>query len=442
MIIDAIGIIQDNKNNIWISTADGINILDLNKGKINYLNKSTGLSTDTVTAIHQDKVNRVWLAGLSGKLNLVDMKNGTIMHYDNVFAKNNRYNVSFSLLDDIRGNVWIGDYSGAGELSNGTVIIIDPANELIKTLKTSDGLTQYSLQRILMDKHGQVWLTTRAGLNMVNRNGNDVQHIGKTDIGTLVEDSQGNIWIGNQSAGIDILNIATGLSRSFTTVLGLSGEFYDMIEDNGKIFLATDKGLDIIDSSRKTIEHIGRLQGLSTDIVTGIMKDNRGMLWVTGVSGAGVDILDLQKNTLQHIGSITQGLYDVSIINITQDNQGRVWFGSILSGGIIDTKNNTIKYLNNLPGLTDSFYSYKSLLEDKQGNMWIGTDKGIYIINKKTDSFFSFSTREGLLDNTIFSLNKYNDQIYVGTASGISILTPPNTQQKTGKLNLMAKLRY
>ena len=84
------------------------------------------------------------------------------------------------------------------------------------------------------------------------------------------------------------------------------------------------------------------------------------------------------------------------LLILTQDNQGRVWFTYHLSGGIIDTKTNTIKYLNNLPGLAD-LDNAKPLLEDKQGNMWMGTSQGIYIINEKTDSFASFSTREGLL---------------------------------------------
>ena len=36
-------------------------------------------------------------------------------------------------------------------------------------------------------------------------------------------------------------------------------------------------------------------------------------------------------------------------------------------------------------------------------------------------------------------MNRYNDQIYVGTAGGISILTPPNGQQRNWKIESYGK---
>ena len=48
---------------------------------------------------------------------------------------------SFSLLNDKRGNIWIGEGMGGNDKPTNGVAIIDPANELIKTMKTSDGLS-------------------------------------------------------------------------------------------------------------------------------------------------------------------------------------------------------------------------------------------------------------------------------------------------------------
>jgi signal transduction histidine kinase/ligand-binding sensor domain-containing protein len=427
-------IIQDNKNNIWISTfINGVNILDIKNGKIKYLNKSRGLSVDSVFVMKEDDRNKVWLSDRYGKLNSIDEKIGTIMNYSHVFAKNGPFDVVIDLLNDNRGNIWIGGYTGQGKPVNGAVII-NPAKESIKTITTSDGLSANQIQRILQDKRGQIWIATAAGLNLIKGNGNDVQHIGKSDIGTLLEDSKGKIWIGNATEGIDILDTVTGLSRSFTTAQGLSNNvMQDMIEDNGKTFITTNGGIDIIDSIRTSIEHIGKDQGLNTDTIIGIIKDKQGLFWVVGYSRFGLDILDLKNNTIHHIG-IAQGLNIKSIYNITQDRLGRIWFTYPLGGGITDTKSNTVKYVNNLPGLTVSNSFSKPLLQDKQGNMWVGTTQGIIIINEKTDSFISFSTRECLLDNNIFSLNKYDDQIYISTGGGINILTPPNAEQKNWKI--------
>ena len=279
---------------------------------------------------------------------------------------------------------------------------------MIKTILPSNGHYPFIFQLALKDKQGQIWLTTRTGLNMLKRNGNDIEHIGEADITTLVEDAQGKVWIGNVSSGVNILDTTTWLSRSFTEVEGLSSnKMEDFFEYNQKIFLSNEGGMDIIDSSRKTIEHIGKTQGLNTNGINGIIKDQYGMFWVTGNSGAGIDVLDLHENTIHHIGA-AQGLDDSSLANTFQDNQGRIWFTTNHGGGIIDTKSNTIKYLNNLPGITVATHG-KPLVEDQQGNMWMGTPLGIYIINEKTDSFKSFSTKEGLIDNRILSFNRHND---------------------------------
>ena len=109
------------------------------------------------------------------------------------------------------------------------------------------------------------------------------------------------------------------------------------------------------------------------------------------------------------------------------------------SGGIyiIDPERNTMKYLNDAPGFKES--ADKVLLSDEQGNMWIGTDKGLYIVNAKGDSLTAFSTREGLINDNIISLNEYNGRIYVGTNGGVTIITPPSSSQKNWQVESFGK---
>ena len=276
---------------------------------------------------------------------------------------------------------------------------------------------------------------------MLNRNGNNIEHAGKKEITTLAEDSHGQIWIGmaNSSLGVEILDTATGLSRSLTTAYGLSNDtMQNMIVENGNIWIGTNGGIDIIDSARKTIEHIGKAQGLKTDNESTMMKDKDGKMWLgTTFSEAGVDVLDLQKRTIRHLG-IAQGLKDTTVTDIKQDRQGQVWIATFTGGVyVIDPERNTMKYLDDAPGLKD--YCSKLLLPDEQGNMWIGTDKGIYIVNAKGDSLTAFSTREGLINDNIISLNEYNGRIYVGTKGGVTIITPPSSSQKNWQVESFGK---
>jgi signal transduction histidine kinase/streptogramin lyase len=272
---------------------------------------------------------------------------------------------------------------------------------------------------------------------MLNRNGNNIAHAGKKEILTLVEDTYGQIWTGTYN-GIDILDTATRLSRYLTTANGLGNDtVQNLIVENGNIWIGTNNGIDIIDSARKKIEHIGKAQGLKRNDEITMMKDKQGNMWLGARDTAGVDVLDLQKKTIDHL-NIGQGLKDTTISNIKQDWQGQVWI-TTYSGGvyIIDREKNTMKYFNDAPGLKE--HIDKPLVLDKWGNMWIGTNKGIYIVNSKGDSLTAFSTREGLINDNIISLNEFNGRIYVGTAGGITIVTPPSSLQKTWQVESFGK---
>ena len=177
---------------------------------------------------------------------------------------------------------------------------MDPSKQEIKTINTLNGLAGNEVQHILQDHLGQIWIATSTGLNMLNKNGNNIEHAGKKEITTLAEDSHGQIWIGmqNSASGVDILETATGLVRSLTTANGLSNDtMQNMIVENGNIWIGSNGGIDIIDSARKTIEHLGKAQGLKTNSASTMMKDKEGNMWLGAQSSdaAGVDVLDLQK---------------------------------------------------------------------------------------------------------------------------------------------------
>jgi len=177
---------------------------------------------------------------------------------------------------------------------------------------------------------------------------------------------------------------------------------------------------------------------LKSDNESIMMKDKNGKMWLgAAFSDEGVDVVDLQKKAIRHLG-IAQGLKDTSVSDIKQDRKGQVWI-TTFTGGVylIDPERNTMKYLKDAPGLKDSYF--KLLLPDKKGNIWIGTDKGIYIVSAKGDSLTSFSTREGLINDNIISLNEYDGRIYAGTKSGVSIITPPSSLQKNWLVESLGK---
>ncbi|MEP7374764.1 MAG: two-component regulator propeller domain-containing protein [Chitinophagaceae bacterium] len=417
------GIARDNMDNIWITNiGGGISIVDIKSNKIKYLKKEQGLSTDSIVVTMQDNQNRIWVTGYEGQIDLIDTDHGEIRHF---YKQQGHKTFIFNLLQDNEGLVWLTNTSGNFILRNAYGIeIIDPGTMSTKMMNSASGLASNEINKILQDRYGQFWVATSAGLNMIKRKGISVRHVGDKDISTILEDSHGRIWIQSLSEGIGIFDAATGQVKSLTAGNGLSSNrMNDMTEIDGKIWVTSDKGIDILDPTLKRIEHIGKEEGLQNIQVGGLIKNKENKIWMGGFLDARINLLDWQNKSIRHLSS-TQPLNDTNIVLIKEDKQSLIWTASYSGGvSVIDPAKGTIKYLENAPGAKDD--CGKALLQDEKGNMWIGTDKGIYIVNVNRDSLLLLSSREGLLNNEINSLIEYDHRVYVGTKEGLNMITPP-----------------
>jgi len=421
---NATGIVQDKQGNIWIGNLlfGGINIVDVRRGKIKYLNRIDGVKTDSVTALLVDAKNRIWVSCLYGEVYAIDVQQGTITHY----YKNQglKRNSIWSLLQDNMGNIWMGTI-GNNIPGNG-VEIIDPVKGLIKIINTATGLGANNINGIVEDNNGQIWVASLSGLNMFNKNGNNTGHFGKSQIIGIAEDSHGQLWICSENPGIQILDPATGLARFLTTKQGLgSNNPRNIFEKDGTILIAGDRGLDIIDSSQNTLEHIGKAQGLTYDQAGVVYKDKQGRIWIGNNLGFnGIDLLDEKQATVKHL-SVDQGLEQSYILDIKQDNRGLIWIAYYTGAiDIIDPLNKTVRYWMDAKELLHP-RSNISLLADEKGNMWVGSDQGIYVIDNARDSLSKISIEQGLISNDILSLKEFAGHEYVGTRTGLSVITPP-----------------
>jgi ligand-binding sensor domain-containing protein/two-component sensor histidine kinase len=421
---NATGIIQDKQGYVWIGNllGGGVNIVDLEKGKIKYLNKLDGLKTDSVTALLLDSKNRIWISDVYGDIYALDVQQGMISHYykDQGLKRNSIW----SLLQDKMGNIWMGTI-GNNEQGNG-IEIIDPEKEVTKIINTATGLSANNINAIAEDYHGQIWVASLSGLNMFNKNGNNTGHFGKSQILKLIEDSKGQIWICTENQGIQIFDPANGYARSLTPKQGLGSKRpRNIVEKDGEILITGDGGLDIIDSSQKILEHIGKKEGLTYDQAGVVFKDNQGREWIGSNLGfEGIDLLDEKKATVQHL-SIDQGLERSYILDIKQDNRGLIWIAYYTGViDIIDPLNKTIKYWMNAKDFLHP-RSNISLLADEKGNMWIGSDQGICIIDEVGDSLSKISIEQGLISNDILSLKEFAGHIYAGTRTGLSVIPSP-----------------
>src|SRR6185312_11466216 len=393
-------------------------------GIISHLQKINGLQTDTLSAITGDKKGTVWIA-CKGGLTAVNIENGSMINYGKLQGLDN--DDTHKLLYDNDGMVWIAATSG--------LTILNPGKGMTKSFAVNEGIPLNYIFDLVQDDQQRVWIANpNTGLDVIDQNAKIVYPVGKKIITTLFEDAASNIWAGTNNEGILILNGDKKTVTPLNTQNGFSDNFIQgFTEENGKLWVTSFGGLDIIDEANKTMEHTGQKEGLLSDSIYAVIRDSHNNIWLTGPS-AGVEIIDSARKSIRRLDKVN-GLSDNTILDVKEDNNGFIWLAHQFTGvDVIDPKAGTIQNLNNAPGLKDT--CFRNLMPDKYGRMWIGTNKGIYVADIRAGTLTSINTTQGLSDNNISSMVEYNDDIVVGTYNSGNIITPPVVGKINGNWNV------
>jgi len=429
-------------NILFIGTTEGLVSLDLATGNKSYYENITF----RVSAISQ--VNgTIWLGTVKGIYTLDKLTKKIKKHIDvknTICLKSRRIDKGYCTSDtrDIlyqpdQNKVWIGTINGLYTLDLNTkkVINFEASSSQPTQLSSND------IRSLFLDKDDQVWVGTSYGLNKYTGTTNKFTRffsaktanrssLSSNKITAIAQDNKGYLWIATQD----------GVNRSINPILGSA--------DNAV-------------SWHSFYNHLHTTHALLSNTVRSILTDQQGRIWVGTNKGLSVsNIFRNQTTVLRALNSNSQSNY---ILNIQEDEQHNLWLGSrngitiIKNNGqqvVIDelrgqsvyaiamtknyawigtkeglfqvNKNNLsdIKLLNKHNSPIDGLDTYiYSLLATDNDTLWIGSSYGLFKYNIKNDHWQYWNKEQGLVHHEIYTLNKVNDQLWVGTAGGLSILT-------------------
>jgi len=97
-------------------------------------------------------------------------------------------------------------------------------------------------------------------------------------------------------------------------------------------------------------------------------------------------------------------------------------------------------HFNKFNGLNSN--TVNCLYQDSLGKIWVGTPSGINVLSKNNDEIIDLiNETEGLQSNNINCISGFNNQIYIGTSSGL-ILLPININRRKQKPKLYLQKVY
>jgi PAS domain S-box-containing protein len=409
---------EDRQGNLWIGTTEHgfrkFRHQGLDWREVTSLDGSdTTLSKAAVQSIYQDRFYQIWL-GTFG--------NGVICLSPEIFTlyrpQNNNPNVNINAsLEDRHGNFWFASDFGIYRVDSSRI---------------SDYGYAYTFGNRL-PLEAQLHLTSADGLP-------------DSKVTALLEDRQGNLWLGTETKGLCRLDPSTlEIERIPLSELELCNAVNDLAEDQrGYIWVATRDGAFLYDPSDKSFEYYNTQSGLTHNNISTIFPDKGGKIWfatrtnkISVFNGKAFEPHEIKSEyTIPEIRCVTedangnvwmgtdglgafmeagdsftnytadQGLASNYVYLITPDLDNNIWFGH---------RNGFTRYIQSTQTFLVYPYSHyfpfqqtsiRSVFRDRTGNLWFGTQEGVIKYSHQGDPFTGEAPKIMITDISLFDKNE------------------------------------
>jgi len=329
----------------------------------------------------------------------------------------------------------------------------------VKHFTIEDGMSQTSVQCLMQDQKGFLWIGTQDGLNKYNgysflrfkNDPSDTTTISNNYIRCIYEDNENNIWVGTNYG----LNKFDAEKQIFIRYLRDDAdpntipedEVYSIYQDKkGFIWLKTERFLSRLNPRNGKIRHYEHFNDIfsfiSVNAKFSIFEDHKNQLWVGTKDGLNYFDRELEIfKRYNHDPNNKKSLSNNRIKIIFEDSKHNLWIGTKngLNRFNWDNENFTrfFNYSNKTNSLSNNVIS--DIFEDSEGNLWIATDDGLSRFNRETNQFNVYS--EFKFDNNIILTTSITSIIedrtgilWVGTLQGLIKI-----EKGKKKFNLYAK---
>jgi len=336
-------IIGDREGGVWIGTFyGGVNYLpqEIKPFEKFYPTMLPGaLKGNVVRDIHEDSYGNIWIGTEDAGLIKFNIKTGL---FSSLTEGNNSVYIASSNIQGLlidNDDLWIATFD------NGIYVLNIPDQKIkahYEFKNPSSGIKTNTFITFLRMADGTIYAGSSSGLYRFNRETSSFSYLddvaAESFIHALLEDDNGNIWIGTYGNGLFRYNSISGISKKIVSEKGDYESFmYEHVtsifeDNNNKIWFTTEgNGFSCIDVGREEVTRYIPGKDINFAIYCAMLQDEKGSLWITSTRG----LLRFDPSSGK-------------FITYTKDD-----------------------------GLLDNTFSYNSAYQDKNGKMYFGTLSGL-----------------------------------------------------------------
>ena len=299
---DVTAIIGDRSGMVWVGTGSGLNCFQ-NKAVL-FASMKPGLerplepNANSISGMCEDANGTVWIGTSDGWLNAWNKASGKIDRIDINEDPNARTAIN-AIVSSADGNIWVGT-AGAG------LVVIDPATKKVlhRYRHTGEGsLSNDVVLSVIEASDRTLWLGTsgdgvcaldpeRATFRRYKNDPAKPNSFGGDIAQCLIEDASGSIWAGTYQGILNKFDRNSGTwTRLTVSKPGERGTSQGtsincLYQDARKnLWIGTSDGLYLLLPDGVNFNVFTKADGLPEKIVTSILGDDDGNLWVATYGG-------------------------------------------------------------------------------------------------------------------------------------------------------------
>ncbi|AZQ60804.1 hypothetical protein EI427_00825 [Flammeovirga pectinis] len=411
--------LEQSNGKVYIATdGQGIYTYDIATEKSTHWNKKVNqanvLANNVVRSLFIDKRQNLWAGHYQGG---ISSKKHTKGLESIPYNPTEKYSLSHSQVSALLNNndeLWIGTDGGKlNILSEGTIKVVD---QLCNRDVPEKILSLYK------DSRGWIWMGTYLeGVYVYQPKENKFINIEKDwgielpdrDVRCFYEDIHQEMWIGTHGGGVLILDLkdkSIELLQSHDPNSNLSINFIRAItrDSYGLIWMGTSYGLNCYDPVQKRWRVYlpeDENSTLKNGYINAIHEDTKGRLWIG--TGEGLYQYNRNKDSFSVLKK-KEGLSSDIIVGVIEDNNQNLWITT--DNGLSKVKKDgTIIRFDESDGLIENTFFHGAVAKSPTGEIYLGTVNGLVFFTPE-----NINEQHEKIDVIFTGLKIFNEDISVG----------------------------
>ena len=375
----------DNSMNLWVyqshSLADTPWLFSLKTRQWRQLNELKQMGNALVNVINEDNDGNLWVGTSNAGIFVFSYQNGEWSKMVNVNAFMPRSSHITCLYPDANNTMWVG------------------------SAKLGVALTNMSCPTFNVVPTGEY-----------------------EDVSSLVEDHQGNLWVGFDGAGV-MMKTRTGTTKHFSALQNqLPSDIVTslVVLGDGTLLLGTyGNGIAKYDGSRFIPVYT---ECRTLDYVKAMTTDTKGNLWVATVDKGVVKVAPDGKTKIY--SSENSSLKSNGTLCLAFDSLREIiYIGTSMGISVYDCAKEKFVENGQTERLNGSYVSSMTMCD--HGRLWVGSRNGLWILHPHNDSVTHLTTEQGLSHNAVRALAKSGNCVWASTDNGLTCISTQTADKQS-----------